>query len=145
MLSQTGTYALQAALHLARQEGKTVAAGTMAQELELPGTYLAKVLHRLVREGVLRSTRGPRGGYRLSGDPAAVTVAAVVAPFQELRPSRQCLLGGPCDLQHPCTAHERRSAWTAAALEILERTTLADLLDGSPLPDLPTQPERTEA
>jgi Rrf2 family protein len=117
----------------------------MAMELELPRTYLAKVLHRLSREGVAVSTRGPKGGYRLAADPALVTVASVVAPFQELRPARTCLLGGPCDLENPCPAHERRSAWNAAALEILQETSLADLLTGTPLPALPAEPHHTEA
>ena len=97
MLTQTGTYALQAALHLAhRADGRAISAAAMAAELELPRTYLAKVLHRLSREGVVVSARGPKGGYRLATDPTRVTVASVVAPFQELRPARTCLLGGPC-------------------------------------------------
>lgn len=135
MLSQTGVYALQAVLHLARQGREvSVSAASVAEALELPATYLAKVLHRLGRDGVLDSTRGSRGGYRLANDPGSLTVARVVAPFQELRPSRTCLLGGPCDLANPCSAHARRTAWSAAALKILENTTIADLLDGTPLP-----------
>ena len=134
MLSQTGLYALQALLHLAEQgRGAQVPAGVMARELGIPGTYLAKVLQRLAREGILESTRGARGGYRLNVDARRLTVAAAVAPFQELRAPETCLLGGPCDLKNPCSAHARRSAWNAAALEILERTTLADLLTGAPL------------
>lgn len=136
MLSQTGIYALQAVLHLARNgRGESMPAAAMAEALELPSTYLAKVLHRLAREGVVVSTRGAHGGYRLALDPATLTVARVVAPFQELRPARTCLLGGPCDLEHPCPAHARRTAWTVSALAVLETTTLADLLDGTPLPE----------
>ena len=134
MLSQTGLYALQAVLHLAeRGEGAQATAAVMARVLGIPGTYLAKVLQRLAREGILDATRGSRGGYRLAVDPARLTVATAVAPFQELRARETCLLGGVCDLDHPCSAHARRSAWNAAALEILEHTTLADLLSGAPL------------
>ena len=145
MLSQTGVYALQAVLHLARRGGPdAVPAAVMAEALDLPANYLAKVLHRLGREGVLTSTRGSRGGYRLACAPRVLTVARVVAPFQELRPTRTCLMGGPCDLANPCPAHARRTAWTASALDMLERTTIADLLEGTPLQDalpetLPTE------
>ena len=139
MLSRTGTYALQAALHLARKsDGEAVSATSIAGAIDVPPTYLAKVLHRLAREKVLRSSRGPRGGYRLDGAPSQITVAAVVAPFQEIRPSRTCLLGGPCDLNNPCSAHERREAWSSQALRMLESTTLADLLNGTPVPALTT-------
>lgn len=137
MLSQTGLYALQALLHLAELgDGAHAPASSMARELKIPGTYLAKVLQRLAREGILTSTRGAKGGYRLAVDPAELSVAAAVTPFQELRSPETCLLGGPCDLNNPCSAHARRSAWNAAALRILERTTLADLLSGAPLGDL---------
>lgn len=134
MLSQTGLYALQSLLHLAEQgNGVQVPAGLMARELGIPGTYLAKVLQRLAREGILDSTRGARGGYRLAVDPADLTVAAAVSPFQDLKAPETCLLGGPCDHDNPCSAHARRAAWNAAALKILEETTLADLLSGAPL------------
>lgn len=139
MLSQTGLYALQSLLHLAEQdEGAHVPAAVMARELRIPATYLAKVLQRLAREGILDSTRGARGGYRLAVDPARLTVADAVAPFQELRSPDTCLLGGPCSEEHPCSAHARREAWNAAALRILEQTTLADLLSGAPLGELET-------
>ena len=142
MLSRTGTYALQAALHLARTNGDgNVTATAMADRLGIPPTYLAKVLHRLAREGVMVSTRGAGGGYRLTARPTELSVAAVVAPFQELQPRRDCLLGGPCDLRNPCSAHRRREQWTAEVLAVLERTTLADLLADAPagagLDDLP--------
>jgi Rrf2 family protein len=134
MLSQTGVYALQALLHLASQRnGAQVTAGAAARELGIPGTYLAKVHQRLAREGILGSTRGARGGYRLAVDPSSLTVARVVKPFQDFRTPDACLLGGPCNPLQPCTAHARRSAWNAAALEILETTTLADLLSGAPV------------
>ncbi len=137
MLSQTGVYALQALLHLAaHQNGAPVPAAVMARELGIPGTYLAKVLQRLAREGILEATRGARGGYRLIPEPARLTVAQVVTPFQDFRAPDACLLGGPCSPDTPCTAHARRSAWNAAALDILERTTLADLLSGAPVPPL---------
>jgi Rrf2 family protein len=137
MLSQTGVYALQALLHLAAHgKGARVPAGVMARDLGIPGTYLAKVLQRLAREGILESCRGARGGYRLGADPAHLTVAAVVTPFQNLRASDTCLRGGPCNPLEPCTAHARRFAWNAAALDILEKTTLADLLSGGPVGSL---------
>lgn len=144
MLTQTGLYALQALLHLAvHQNGHQVPASAMAKELGIPGTYLAKVLQRLTREGVLDSTRGARGGYRLAVGPDQLTVAEAVAPFQELRSPDRCLMGGPCDPNNPCPAHGRRAAWNQAALEILQQTTLADLVSGTPFGPLGSAPTPT--
>lgn len=139
MLSQTGLYALQALLFLANQEeGAAVSAAGIARELDIPATYLAKVLQRLAQERILEGARGRRGGYRLVADPKRLTVAAAVAPFDGVGTPKVCLMGGPCHPDRPCAAHARRSAWTSAAREILEQTTLTDLLSGAPLEDLPS-------
>ncbi len=129
MLSRSGLYALQAALHLARQPGdEPVSAARMAEALELPPGYLAKVLRRLGSEGVLEATRGARGGYRLTRGSDEVTVADVVRAFEEVTLPKVCLLGGCCDPADPCTAHLRRLEWNAARDGILAATTLAELL-----------------
>lgn len=129
MLSRTGTYALQAALHLAqRRNGDAVSAAEMAEALELPHNYLAKVLREMGRAGLLDSTRGARGGYTLRVRPSEVSVAELVAPFDGFETPRTCLMGGVCDLDDPCTAHLRRVEWIESQRRILRETTLRDLL-----------------
>lgn len=133
MLSRSSVYALQVTLHLAQQpDDGAVSAAAMAERLELPREYLAKVLRRLAVEGTLTSTRGAHGGYRLAAAPNELTVARVVEPFEDVAPLKVCLLGGPCHAERPCTAHLRRLEWNRARLRILERTTLADLLGEEP-------------
>lgn len=129
MLSRTGIYALQAAMHLAQQPPEALtSASVMAEHLAVPSNYLAKVLNRLTREGILESTRGARGGYRLAVPAEALSVADVVSPFEEPRTAKLCLLGGPCNDQDPCTAHRRRLEWHEARQSILRETTVAELL-----------------
>ena len=142
MLSRSSVYALQATLHLAQQpDDESVSAAAMAERLELPPEYLAKVLRRLALEGTLTSTRGAYGGYRLAHPASDLTVARVVEPFEEVEPPKVCLLGGPCHSDRPCTAHLRRLEWNAARLRILENTTLLDLLrDESPDEASPSRP-----
>jgi Rrf2 family protein len=129
VLSQTGIYALQAVVHLAQQSTDTsVSAALMARRLSVPPNYLAKVLHRLTREGLLDSIRGTRGGYRLAMLPHDLSVEDVVAPFEELRTPVVCILGGPCDEDAPCVAHARRLEWTEARRRLLRQTKVVDLL-----------------
>lgn len=138
MLSRSSVYALQAALHLAQvDDGTSVSAARMAEALELPPDYLAKVLRRLSQDGVLVSTRGARGGYRLATGPGELTVERVVRSFEEVEPLRVCLLGGYCHTDRPCTAHLRRLEWNAAQRRILTATTLDDLL-ADPAAERPT-------
>jgi Rrf2 family protein len=141
MLSRTGLYALQATLHLAQQpNGAPVAAQAIARHLVIPPNYLAKVLHRLAREGVLESVRGAHGGYRLARDPLRLSVARVVAPFDEFLPGNKCLMGSrPCDPGAPCPAHECWARWTSTARGMLDETTVAELLGAGRNTPTPTE------
>jgi Rrf2 family iron-sulfur cluster assembly transcriptional regulator len=106
-----------------------VSAERVAEALGAPANYLGKTLNVLAREGVLVSTRGPGGGYRLGRAGNQLTLAEVVAPFSEPRANPVCLLGDrPCSSGAPCAAHGR---WTRLAEQMaqpLARTTIADLL-----------------
>lgn len=127
MISQTGIYALQALLHLAERDER-VAASQVAEALGIPGNYLAKVLQRLGQEGIVDGTRGRGGGYRLAAPADGLSVADIIAPFQELPVPETCLMGGPCDPDRPCSAHRHRVEWNAAIQDLLRATSLADLL-----------------
>jgi Rrf2 family protein len=127
MLSQTGIYALQALLHLAARDDR-VSAGEVAERLGIPSNYLAKVLQRLGQEGIVDATRGRNGGYRLSTSAESLSVADIIAPFQELHTPETCLMGGSCNPENPCSAHRHRVEWNAAIQDLLRTTSLSDLL-----------------
>ena len=128
MLSQTVEYALRATLHIARDFPQPMRVNDIAEAVDAPRTYLAKILGDLARAGVLESTRGPAGGFRLVRDPSLVTLAEVVLPLDG-REERRCLLGrGKCGENPGCTAHVR---WAPIAHDVdafFGKTTLADLL-----------------
>ena len=49
----------------------------IAQRQEIPRRYLEQVLQRLVRAGILRGVRGPRGGYRLARERRRITLGEI--------------------------------------------------------------------
>ncbi|HEU4556686.1 MAG TPA: Rrf2 family transcriptional regulator [Longimicrobium sp.] len=130
MVTQTSEHAIRALLFLAqRPEGEHVPAERIAQALGAPANYLSKTLNALAKQGLVGSTRGPSGGFRLRVPPAQVTLAEVVDTFDDVRPKPMCLLGDrPCDAAHPCRAHAAWDRVTAAMRHPLHATTLADLL-----------------
>lgn len=130
MLSQTAEYALRAALYLAREPNRRpITADTIARALGAPPNYMSKTLNTLAKAGILAGMRGPTGGFMLVRDPARLTVAEVIGTFDEPTARPMCLLGGrPCNAEHPCQAHVRWVAVTAAMREPLTSTTVADLL-----------------
>lgn len=79
MFSQTAEYAVRAVVWLAEhaEEGAT-GSRRIAEDTQVPPTYLAKVLHALAKAGIVTSRRGVGGGFVLAYAPAELTVLDVV-------------------------------------------------------------------
>lgn len=134
MLSNTGAYALRATLYLAARGGQgPVRVDEVAAALGVPRNYLSKILHVLVKRGMLRSSRGPRGGFQLALPAESVTLLQVLEPFEDLAARRRCVLGGSeCSDEDPCALHE---LWKGVATDLaafFRETVVSDVLeDGS--------------
>ncbi len=78
-LSTRSTYGMRALVELALAQGQTpVSAALIAKRQLLSVAYLEQLLHRLKKEGVVHSVRGPRGGYVLAKGPRLITMGEVV-------------------------------------------------------------------
>ena len=132
MLSYTSDYALRAVLVLAGDtQQRPLRADEIADATGAPRNYMGKTLNSLVKAGVLRSARGPQGGFSLAVPAETLTIARVIDCFVEPRTHTQCLLGNrPCDPSNPCAAHTIWVAITTQRREPLATTTVADLLHG---------------
>ena len=143
-LSSTARDAIRAVLYVAgHAEEQPVRVDEVATALSVPRNYLSKTLHALTRAGVLRSERGPKGGFQLTERPERIALARVVAPFEPVG-ERRCLVGRPeCGGAHPCAAHQRWSGVAATVEGYFANTTIADLLAESyARPVRPTRPAR---
>lgn len=131
-LPQTAEYALRATLHIAARHPESVRVADLSAAVKAPANYLAKTLNHLARAGVLVSTRGPSGGFRLTKEPSRVHLADVVKVFIGGAPKR-CLLGhGPCGENPECTVHERWKPLSGQIDDFFRRTTLADIALAGP-------------
>ena len=78
-LSKKAEYALMAVKDLAsRPENEAASAREIAERYGIPAEVMAKVLQRLVRQGLLVSHHGTRGGYLLSRPTSVISVADVI-------------------------------------------------------------------
>ena len=130
-ISGTTQYALRAVLFVAEYGiQEPVRVDAIADALKVPRNYLSKTLHALARAGVLRSGRGPRGGFQLAAPPGEISLARVAAPFDDLG-SRKCLLGRTsCGWKNPCSMHSRWEQVANSLQSFFRDTTIADLLGG---------------
>ena len=75
LLSRKALLAVAAVIDVAlHARGKLVSAKDLAARHDLPARHLEPVLQALVREGILKGVRGPRGGYELARDRRRITV-----------------------------------------------------------------------
>ncbi len=128
MFSLTIEYALRAVVALASARGRSLTTRQIAAAMQVPPSYLSKVLQALVRAGIVQSTRGLKGGFVLVGEPADWRMLDILNAVSPLRRIESC----PLDLQSHsselCPLHRRLDN----ALEMVERvfatTTLAEVL-----------------
>jgi Rrf2 family protein len=125
------TYALLAVTEIARQQPKEkqgVQASQLAETFDLPVAYLARILSLLAARKILRSKRGPRGGFYMARDPRKVTVLEVINAVGGVSDLRGTISGlrFPRGLRQGLTAVFRDAA--GAAEKALARVTVAQLL-----------------
>ncbi len=129
ILSQTAVYALRATVCLASHEPtEPLRVDDIAEQLDVPRNYLSKILHVLARSGVLTSSRGPGGGFRLAGPASELMLSDVVEQFDQVPDESRCLLGRAiCSDHTPCSAHARWKSVNVAVSEFFRETSIDDL------------------
>ena len=130
MLSRTSGYAIHATLHIAARSSaeRAVPAASVAEALDIPSNYLAKILNTLAHEGILVSERGRTGGFRLARPAREISLLDVVRHFDDIGEARQCLLRSrACSEVHSCPAHKDWKTASDPAFRFFEEHTVADL------------------
>ena len=95
-LSTKGRYAVMAMTELAsRPADKATPLIAIAESQQISKPYLEQLFARLRRRGLVRSVRGPGGGYRLARNAEALSVAEVVAAVDEPIRATRCMGVGP--------------------------------------------------
>lgn len=138
-LSRTNVYAIRAMLALARDEsGAPMPCSEIAQTGGMPERFLLQILRTLVNRELLRSARGVVGGYRLARPAVEISLADIIDAFDcQTQPSDVLDAFEPEVRLQVLTTFE--SAVRTARQE-LQRLTLADLLQTSPLRHSPIAP-----
>lgn len=137
MFSQTAEYALRAVVHLASLQaaGDTVSQTTqqIADSTCVPVDYLSKILQSLGRGGLVVVQRGPGGGYQLARPATKITLYDVVQAVDVLPRIHHCPLGLKSHATHLCPLHKRMDETMEVAEKTLRDTTIATMLDGTPI------------
>ena len=132
-LSSRTRYGMRAILELALEYGKSpLQIKTIAEREDISNKYLEQLIAMLKASGLVRSVRGPHGGYVLAKPPAEVQLKEVFLTLEGPMVPAECL-------DHPeycprCTDCATRDIWQElqnAIYGVLESVTLADLAERS--------------
>jgi len=131
-ISRRTDYASRALLVLAIEDGGPLKLEELAEATEAPRSVLEQIMPTLRTAGLVRSLRGPAGGYRLNRPPEEITLERVVRLFEgQLAPIGYATRRNP----DPCpenVARSLRPVWEEVrdeTIRILEQTTFAQLAD----------------
>jgi len=130
-MSRSTGYALLAVGYIAsHKDQQTILSQDISKEYDIPLEYLLKILQQLVRANVLRSKRGPRGGFFLAKPPQKITMLQIIEAID-----------GPMASQLKLAEQTRRTKFTtradkicanavAQARSVFQKAKLSSLLDG---------------
>ena len=143
-------WALHSCLNLSWAAPEAVTAGKLAAFYELPAAYLNKQMQALVRAGIVSSTSGPRGGFRLAREPEHITLLDVVVAIDGSDEAFRCtgiLAQGPAgdptaDYRELCVISQGMRKADLAWRHALAGQTLAEI-KATVEQRFPGTPERT--
>ena len=94
-ISEAASLALHTMAILACNPGQTISTREIAGQLKVSEAHLAKVLQRLGRAGLVKSQRGPGGGFVLGREPGEISLLDIYEVTEGPLPGRNCLLNRP--------------------------------------------------
>ena len=128
-LTRAADYAVRVMIHLGSRPAGAIAHARLAAEVDCPQQFLAKLLQRLVRAGLIRSRRGKVGGFELTGAGRQSSMLQVVEAIEGPIRLNLCLESPyACDRRPACPAHLVWARAQAALVNVLKSATIEELV-----------------
>lgn len=127
-LTKLTDYGILLLTRMATSEDSLFAATELAEATRIPAPTVSKILQTLLHEGLLESTRGAKGGYRLTRAPSQINVRDIITVFEGSIALTECNLdNSSCDQSEVCSTSTNWKRINVAMLEALASISLADM------------------
>jgi Rrf2 family protein len=118
-ITRQADYAVRAVLYLSQLgEDQRAATSQIAQEQQIPPSFLAKIVSQLSVAGLLQTSRGARGGVSLARSPEQISLLEVVEAIDGPILLNECVGNGACNFGDDCPM---KPIWCDAQSELVER------------------------
>ncbi|MCL1818454.1 MAG: Rrf2 family transcriptional regulator [Spirochaetaceae bacterium] len=138
-ITTKGRYALRAVVNMAKtSNGKPVSIKKISGEEEISAEFLEQICFRLKKAGVIRSVRGPGGGFLLARDPEAISMYDIFeavgegAQVASCAPSCDTDAAKGCHRSHKCFVHPTWQKLSQEVVRILQAYTIKTIMDDTP-------------
>ena len=99
-------YAIRCILYLSAKSGEINMIDAIAREMQIPKSFLAKILQKLARASLVKSFRGVKGGFQLARLPAEISLLDVLEAIEGEVSMNACALDRTlCDRSKICPVH----------------------------------------
>ncbi len=130
MLSKSCKYAIRAAVFIASRAGENVKLSVreIAEEIEAPQAFTAKILQNLNKYKIVTSLKGPYGGFYCEKYQLDLTIIEIVNAIDGVAVFKECVMGlHSCSDEHPCPMHYQYAESRNKLLATFEQTTIGSL------------------
>jgi Rrf2 family transcriptional regulator, iron-sulfur cluster assembly transcription factor len=131
IFSKSFGYAIRGIVYVSamNSEKEKIQLNEIAVKLSIPRYFLAKIMKRMVKAGILSSVKGPFGGFSVNEQTATTTLLTLYKLTDGKEQFNTCVLQlRKCNAIHPCPLHDRLQSHKNNLVELLESTTIHDLL-----------------
>jgi Rrf2 family protein len=129
--SKSFGYALRGVLYVTiiSEENRKVQVDEIAGKLGVPKHFLAKIMNRVVKEGILDSTKGPYGGFSINGETLTSPLIRLLRITDGMEQFNTCVLRlRKCNKANPCPLHFLMEKSRDDLLKNFSHTSIEDLL-----------------
>lgn len=131
-ISTKGRYAVRLLVDIAiHDEVEPVRLKDTAKRQKISMKYLEQIISTLVRAGIVKSIRGPQGGYRLMKEPKDYTVGMILRQVEGSLAPVSCLEDevNQCEMQSVCVSLPIWKELNDAINGVVDKYTIQDLID----------------
>ena len=133
MISTRGRYALRVMIDLAQQHSNDfIPLRDIADRQCISEKYLEQIINQLSKHGLVKSTRGAKGGYHLTRSPDEITVEDILKATEgSLAPVACAEDNGKCENYCDCVTSFIWTKIYEATIQVVSNITLSDLAQRS--------------
>ncbi|MEJ7768050.1 MAG: Rrf2 family transcriptional regulator [Chitinophagaceae bacterium] len=129
MFSKSCEYAIKAMICISQKSrnGKRVGVIEVAESIDAPKHFIAKILQELSRKNLVKSIKGLNGGFYLEKAEQKTSIADIVKAIDGDKIYNQCVLGlKDCSQKNPCPVHNEYKEIKKHLIAMLEKNTIGN-------------------